>query len=131
MLLVTKRFNEVDGYSESTNNNITKSIVNNIQSLLIDIANMVEDALDGDVINLTGDYTYLEEFDNTIVNGIVINIDNKLKKLLDLSLGECDRVDILNEIISISNSIRYNSDNKVYFMGMIKKIYENIRGDEL
>ena len=66
-----------------------------------------------------------------IVNGIVINIDNKLKKLLDLSLGECDRVDILNEIISISNSIRYNSDNKVYFMGMIKKIYENIRGDEL
>lgn len=66
-----------------------------------------------------------------IVNGIVINIDNKLKKLLNLSLGECDRVDILNEIISISNSIRYNSDNKVYFMGMIKKIYENIRGDEL
>lgn len=33
MLLVTKRFNEVDGYSELTNNNITKSIVNNIQSL--------------------------------------------------------------------------------------------------
>lgn len=66
-----------------------------------------------------------------IVNGIVINIDNKLKKLLDLSLGECDRVDILNEIISISNSIRYNSDNKAYFMGMIKKIYDNIRGDEL
>ena len=38
-------------------------------------------------------------------------------------------MNILNEIISIS--IRYNSDNKAYFMGMIKKIYDNIRGDEL
>lgn len=66
-----------------------------------------------------------------IVNGIVINIDNRLKKLLDESLGDCNRIDILNEIISISNSIRYNNDNKSYFMGMIKKIYDNIDGDEL
>lgn len=66
-----------------------------------------------------------------IVNGIVINIDNRLKKLLDESLGDCNRIDILNEIISISNSIRYNSDNKSYFMGMIKKIYDNIDGDKL
>ena len=66
-----------------------------------------------------------------IVNGIVINIDNRLKELLNLSLGDCDRVDILNEIISISNSIRYNSDNKGYFMSVIKKIYDNINGDEL
>jgi len=84
--------------------------------------------LDGD------DYNTLLQCHNEmddIVNGIVINIDNRLKKLLDLSLGECDRVDILNEIISISNSIRYNSDNKSYFMGMIKKIYDNIDGDKL
>ena len=66
-----------------------------------------------------------------IVNGIVINIDNRLKKLLDESLGDCNRMNILNEIISISNGIRYNSDNKSYFMGMIKKIYDNIDGDEL
>ena len=80
------------------------------------------------------DYDTLLECHNEmddIVNGIVINIDNRLKALLDLSLGECDRMDILNEIISISNSIRYNNDNKSYFMGMIKKIYDNIEGDKL
>jgi len=66
-----------------------------------------------------------------IVNGIVINIDNRLKTLYDESLGECNREEVLAEIISISNNIRYNDDNKVYFMGMIKKIYENIGGDEL
>ena len=54
---------------------------------------------------------------NDIVNGIVINIDNRLKELVNLSNGECNRVDILNEIISISNSIRYNVDNKTYFEG--------------
>lgn len=66
-----------------------------------------------------------------IVNGIVINIDNRLKELVNLSLDECDRESILNEIISISNSIRYNTDNKGYFMSVIKKIYDNINGDEL
>lgn len=34
MFLITKKFNEFDGYSELTNNNITVSIVNNIQHLL-------------------------------------------------------------------------------------------------
>ena len=83
---------------------------------------------------LGNDYDTLLECHNEmddIVNGVVINIDNRLKELFDLSLGECDRMSILNEIISISNCIRYNSDNKAYFMGMIKKIYDNIRGDEL
>ena len=90
--------------------------------------NNVYSLLEGD------DYDTLLQCHNEmddIVNGIVINIDNRLKALFDLSLGECDRVDILNEIISISNSIRYNSDNKSYFMSMIKKIYDNIDGDEL
>jgi hypothetical protein len=66
-----------------------------------------------------------------IVNGIVINIDNRLKELVNLSSGSCNREDVLNEIISISNSIRYNTDNKGYFMSVIKKIYENIDGDSL
>lgn len=90
--------------------------------------NNVYSLLEGD------DYDTLLQCHNEmddIVNGIVINIDNKLKKLLDESLGDCDRMNILNEIISISNSIRYNSDNKPYFMGMIKKIYDNIDGDKL
>lgn len=90
--------------------------------------NNVYSLLEGD------DYDTLLECHNEmddIVNGIVINIDNKLKKLLDESLGDCNRMNILNEIISISNSIRYNSDNKSYFMSMIKKIYDNIDGDKL
>ena len=90
--------------------------------------NNVYSLLEGD------DYDTLLQCHNEmddIVNGIVINIDNRLKALFDLSLGECDRADILNEIISISNSIRYNNDNKSYFMGMIKKIYDNIDGDKL
>ena len=93
-----------------------------------DDINNVYSLLEGD------DYGTLLECHNEmddIVNGIVINIDNRLKELLNLSLGDCDRMNILNEIISISNSIRYNNDNKSYFMGMIKKIYDNIGGDEL
>ena len=90
--------------------------------------NNVYSLLDGD------DYETLLQCHNEmddIVNGIVINIDNRLKQLLDLSLGDCNRMDILNEIISISDSIRYNSDNNIYFMGMIMKIYNNIDGDSL
>ena len=93
-----------------------------------DDINNVYSLLEGD------DYDTLLQCHNEmddIVNGIVINIDNKLKKLLDESLGDCNRMNILNEIISISNSIRYNSDNKSYFMSMIKKIYDNIDGDKL
>ena len=93
-----------------------------------DDINNVYSLLEGD------DYGTLLECHNEmddIVNGIVINIDNRLKELLNLSLGDCDRMNILNEIISISNSIRYNNDNKSYFMGMIKKIYDNIDGDSL
>lgn len=93
-----------------------------------DDINNVYSLLEGD------DYDTLLECHNEmddIVNGIVINIDNRLKKLLDESLGDCNRMNILNEIISISNSIRYNSDNKSYFMSMIKKIYDNIDGDKL
>lgn len=107
-------------------------ILDNRERCVIEVSendiNNVYSLLDSD------DYNTLLECHNEmddIVNGIVINIDNRLKQLLDLSLGECDRVDVLNEIISISNSIRYNSDNKTYFMGMIKKIYDNIDGDSL
>ena len=107
-------------------------ILDNREKCIIEVSdndiNNVYSLLEGD------DYDILLECHNEmddIVNGIIINIDNRLKKLLDESLGDCDRMSILNEIISISNSIRYNSDNKAYFMGMIKKIYDNIDGDEL
>lgn len=96
---------------------VTDDDINNVYSLL--------DSDDYDSLVLCHN-----EMDD-IVNGIVINIDNRLKVLLNDSLGDCDRVSILNEIISISNSVRYNSDNKDYFLGVIKKIYDNIDGDNL
>ena len=96
---------------------VTDDDINNVYSLL--------DSDDYDSLVLCHN-----EMDD-IVNGIVINIDNRLKVLLNDSLGDCDRVSILNEIISISNSVRYNSDNKDYFLGIIKKIYDNIDGDNL
>ena len=117
-----------------------KSIIKN--DLLFILDNREKSVIsvnDDDINNVyslleSDDYDTLLECHNEmddIVNGIVINIDNRLKKLLDESLGDCNRMNILNEIISISNSIRYNSDNKSYFMSMIKKIYDNIDGDKL
>lgn len=120
--------------------NELKSLVKNDLLFILDNREKsVISVSDNDINNVyslleSDDYNTLLECHNEmddIVNGIVINIDNRLKKLLDESLGDCNRIDILNEIISISNSIRYNSDNKSYFMGMIKKIYDNIDGDEL
>lgn len=117
-----------------------KSIIKNDLLFILDNRDKcVISVSDNDINNVyslleSDDYDTLLECHNEmddIVNGIVINIDNRLKKLLDESLGDCDRMNILNEIISISNSIRYNSDNKPYFMGMIKKIYDNIDGDKL
>ena len=67
-----------------------------------------------------------------IVNGIIISIDNELKELLNKS-NTSDinvRMDILSKIMSISNRIQKDI-NKSYFMGMIKKIYNNIDGDKL
>lgn len=114
-------------------------IKNDLLFILDNRSRCVIEVSDNDINNVyslleSNDYDTLLQCHNEmddIVNGIVINIDNRLKELLNLSLGDCDRVDILNEIISISNSIRYNSDNKSYFMSMIKKIYDNIDGDKL
>ena len=112
-----------------------KSIIKNDLLFILDNREKcIIEVSDNDINNVyslleSDDYDILLECHNEmddIVNGIVINIDSRLKELLDLSLGVCDRMNILNEIISISNSIRYNSDNKAYFMGMIKKIYDNI-----
>ena len=120
--------------------NELKSIIkNDLMFILDNREKCVIEVSENDINNVyslldSDDYNTLLECHNEmddIVNGIVINIDNRLKKLLDLSLEDCNRMDILNEIISISNSIRYNSDNKSYFMGMIKKIYDNIDGDKL
>ena len=117
-----------------------KSIIKNDLLFILDNRERtVISVSDNDINNvysllLGNDYDTLLQCHNEmddIVNGIVINIDNRLKELLNLSLEECNRMDILNEIISISNSIRYNSDNKGYFMSVIKKIYDNIDGDSL
>ena len=117
-----------------------KSIIKNDLLFILDnreksVISVSDDDINNVYLLLEGDdYDTLLQCHNEmddIVNGIVINIDNRLKRLLDESLGDCNRMNILNEIIFISNSIRYNSDNKAYFMGMIKKIYDNIRGDEL
>lgn len=69
-----------------------------------------------------------------IINGIIINIDNELRKLLQESVMDNDiiyRKEILDKIISITDSIKYEGENKSYFMGVIKKIYINIDGDDL
>lgn len=92
--------------------------------------NNVYDLLESDDIDSLKQCSY--EMDD-IINGIIISIDNELKELLgkssstDLTL----RREILSKIISITNSIRYDYDNKTYFMGLIKQIYNNIDGDNL
>jgi hypothetical protein len=117
-----------------------KSVVKNDLMFILDNRDRCTiEVSDTDINNVyalleSDDYDTLLDCHNEmddIVNGIVINIDNRLKELLNLSLGDCDRESILDEIISISNSIRYNSDNKGYFMSVIKKIYDNIDGDSL
>ena len=117
-----------------------KDIIKNDLMFILDNRELcVIEVSDEDINNVYSllegnDYDMLLQCHNEmddIINGIVINIDNRLKELYNQSNGDCDRESILNEIISVSNSIRYNSDNKGYFMGMIKKIYDNIDGDEL
>lgn len=98
------------------------------------------DVTDSDIDNVmsvidTEDYDSIvacyNEMDD-IINGIVIGIDNELKELLDKSNTDDIniRMDILSKIMSISNRIQ-GDINKNYFMGMIKKIYNNIDGDKL
>ena len=117
-----------------------KSLIKNDLMFILDNRGLcVIEVSDDDINNVyslldSDDYDMLLECHNEmddIVNGIVINIDNRLKELYNESLKDCDRESILSEIISISDSIRYNSDNKGYFMSVIKKIYDNIDGDSL
>lgn len=92
--------------------------------------NNVYDLLESDDIDSLKQCSY--EMDD-IINGIIISIDNELKELLGKS-SSTDlilRREILSKIISITNSIRYDYDNKTYFMGLIKQIYNNIDGDNL
>lgn len=69
-----------------------------------------------------------------IINGIMINIDNELKLILEESTKVNDLISrrkILDKIISITNSIKHETLNKSYFMKIIKNIYINIDGDNL
>lgn len=84
-----------------------------------------------------------DDFDNLIqcsyemddiINGIMINIDNELKLILEESTKVNDLISrrkILDKVISITNSIKYETLNKSYFMKIIKNIYINIDGDNL
>ena len=56
-----------------TSNLIIKNATVSFSKSLIDIQRMVDEAEDGAIINLTGNYSYIEKFDQDIVNGIVIN----------------------------------------------------------
>lgn len=91
----------------------------------------VNSLLETDDIEMLKQCSY--EMDD-IINGIIISVDNELKKLLEESTKEKDlvsRKEILNKIISITDSIKYETENKSYFMGIIKEIYINIDGDDL
>lgn len=86
---------------------------------------------------LTDDLDMLVQCSNEmddIINGIIINIENELKDLFEESLVNSDitfRRSTLDKLISISNSIAHEEDNKNHFLGFIKSIYNNINGDEL
>lgn len=110
-------------------------INDNIDKCVIKVSN--EDIENVNNLLKTNDFEMLKQCSNEmddIINGIIINIDNELKKLLQESIKENDlfcRKEILNRIIYITNSIRYEEENKPYFMKIIKQIYVNINGDEL
>jgi len=97
----------------------------------LDDINKVNELINTDCVDM------LEQCSNEmddIINGIIINIDNELKDLLNKSKENNDlivRKEIFDKIISIANSIKYEEENKSYFMGLIKQIYSNIDGDEL
>lgn len=97
----------------------------------LDDINKVNELINTDCVDM------LEQCSNEmddIINGIIINIDNELKELLNKSKENNDlivRKEIFDKIISIANSIKYEEENKSYFMGLIKQIYSNIDGDEL
>lgn len=97
----------------------------------LDDINKVNELINTDCVDM------LEQCNNEmddIINGIIINIDNELKDLLNKSKENNDlivRKEIFDKIISIANSIKYEEENKSYFMGLIKQIYSNIDGDEL
>lgn len=91
----------------------------------------VNKVLEGDDMDLL--YQCSDEMDD-IINGIIISIDNELKGLIRDSEKVTDlnaRRNILNQIMNISNCIEYEDNNKGYFMGLIKEIYNNIDGDSL
>jgi len=97
----------------------------------LDDINKVNELINTDCVDM------LEQCSNEmddIINGIIINIDNELKDLLNKSKENNDLIDkkeIFDKIIFFANSIKYEEENKSYFMGLIKQIYSNIDGDEL
>ena len=53
------------------------------------------------------------------------------RKGIDEKIAQKARDTQFDKIIYIANSIKYEEENKSYFMGLIKQIYSNIDGDEL
>lgn len=109
------------------NDNIDRCVIKVSNDDIENVNNLLE----------TDDLEMLKQCSNEmddIINGIIIGIDNELKKLLEESTKENDlvsRKEILDKIISITDSIKYETENKSYFMGIIKKIYININGEDL
>ncbi|MBP3920650.1 MAG: hypothetical protein J6D28_03695 [Bacilli bacterium] len=65
-----------------------------------------------------------------IINGIIISIDEELKRLDNLKMDDINiRRDILNRLVDINNRLIYFPENKDYFLGKIKNIYKSIDGD--
>lgn len=125
---------ELDEIKNQIKNNLL--IINdNIERCVIKVDN--EDLKKVDCLLGTDNINELIQCNNEmddIINGIIINIDNELKELLNKSMLSSDynfRKEILDKIISISDSIKYEEDNKKYFMSIIKKIYNNIDGDNM
>ena len=58
---------------ENMDNLVIKTATITISKSLIDLANIISNADEGDTIVLDGDYAYIEEFDSSIINGIVID----------------------------------------------------------
>lgn len=125
---------DLDEVKNKIRNNLL--IINdNIERCVIKVSNKdienVKNLLETDDFDNLMQCSY--EMDD-IINGIMINIDNELKLILEESTKVNDLISrrkILDKIISITNSIKYETLNKSYFMKIIKNIYINIDGDNL
>ena len=111
---------------DTTNLNIKTATVTFAKSL-IDIQNLINAASAGDTINLTGDYAYIEKFDSSIKNGIVIDknitIDGKGFTINGNNAARIFKVnanDVTIKDITIINATSTGRGGAVYVDGAVK-----------